>query len=325
MTIDVFEEICTRRKYSIETRRKLHDWFTIDGIPTLPSENVANLPSIPDCPLCKLMHLAITDGPLDFSTARNRRGPWSAERAGFRVGSVGTFLSFLEDGGTSPWLPKRGRMIENAQINPDLISKWIRSCETVHRSECAPLPLQIGYGSGLKVFRLIDVTKGCVVEISRSDKQYRYFALSYIWGRAEQVRLLTTNRHILMHPGGLQYPTSAKLLPKTIQDAIDLVRTAGEQYLWVDSLCLLQDDPNDMALSIPFMDMIYRGASVTIIAASGRDANSGLPGVQPGSRQAKQDVEEVVPGVKMVVLRELDEYLSASRYATRGWTLVSGL
>lgn len=272
------------------------------------------------------MFLANKGGPLGLSNPwYHGSGNWSGVRAGFNVGRIGTHLSFLEDNGSTPWLEKRGRVIEKSQINPDLISKWMHSCETVHGSKCAPLPLQVGHGFDLKVFRLIDVSNNCVIEIANSDKQYRYFALSYIWGCVEQVRLLTTNRHILMRPGGLQHPKLANVLPRTIRDAMDLVRVAGGQYLWVDSLCLLQDDPNDMAYNIPFMDIIYRGAFATIISASGADANSGLPGFRRGSRQATQHGQEVVPGVRMVILRELDDFLRASKYATRGWTLVSSI
>lgn len=303
--------------------QRLYDWHRTEmPVPRLPSGTTADFASQPDCPLCRFIHFAITGGPRNV-TAEAHHGEWR-KRGGFRIGRIGTYLSFIEDSSSLPWLPKRGRVIKKTEIDPGLISKWIRSCETVHRSECAPLTLQVGNSSGLKVFRLVDVTKNCVVETSDSDKQYRYLALSYMWGHTEQVvRLLTTNRDTLMRPGGLQQTASVNLLPKTIQDAIELVRLVGEQYLWIDSLCLLQDDLEDMTLSIPFMDMIYRGAFATIIAASGTDANAGIPGIRPRTRQAEQYVEEVVPGVKMVVLRELDEYLSVSRYATRGWTLVS--
>jgi hypothetical protein len=59
----------------------------------------------------------------------------------------------------------------------------------------------------------------------------------------------------------------------------------GERYLWVDSLCIVQDDPQEKHGQIANMDAIYGNAILTINAAAGQDANAGLPGVRPLSRK----------------------------------------
>lgn len=56
------------------------------------------------------------------------------------------------------------------------------------------------------------------------------------------------------------------------------MRLVGLRYVWVDCLCLVQDDGDDMADGIAKMDLVYRGARATIIAATGTDANAGLLG-----------------------------------------------
>ncbi len=75
-----------------------------------------------------------------------------------------------------------------------------------------------------------------------------------------------------------------------------------------------------MRRGIQSMDMIYEGSALNIIAASGYDATAGLPGVGYCSRTSRQEIEEVKPGVRMGVYRELSIHLSPTRYSTRAWT-----
>lgn len=82
-------------------------------------------------------------------------------------------------------------------------------------------------------------------------------------------------------------------LPVTFKDAMSLVRKLGERYLWVDSLCIVQDDANDMQLQIAAMNMIYSSATLTRAAASGDNANSGLAGMSAGARTFRQHIEKV--------------------------------
>jgi hypothetical protein len=51
----------------------------------------------------------------------------------------------------------------------------------------------------------------------------------------------------------------------------------GEKYLWVDSICIVQDDPVVANAQINQMDLIYAQAVLTIVAATGQNANVDLP------------------------------------------------
>jgi hypothetical protein len=64
--------------------------------------------------------------------------------------------------------------------------------------------------------------------------------------------------------------------PTTIMDAIKLCKDIGHTYLWVDCLCIIQDEAEEELVQIKSMDIIYSKASLTIVAAAGDDANSGL-------------------------------------------------
>jgi hypothetical protein len=107
-------------------------------------------------------------------------------------------------------------------------------------------------------------------------------------------------------------------LPKTIQDAMEVVKRLGMRYLWVDALCIIQDDEKDRTKEIYRMDSIYEGSAFTLVAASGIDANSGLVALH--ARKEEQQDETIWPGVRMTAIHDLEDILSNSRYGTRGWT-----
>jgi hypothetical protein len=118
--------------------------------------------------------------------------------------------------------------------------------------------------------------------------------------------------------GGLKVDQTE--LSQTVRDAMDLVLQLGERYLWIDALCLVQDNPEDMAQGIENMDVIYESALMTVIAANGEDQNSGLTSQNGTKWETRQFYREVAPGVKMTIIQGVHKYLAASRYSSRGWT-----
>jgi hypothetical protein len=101
--------------------------------------------------------------------------------------------------------------------------------------------------------------------------------LSYVWGNVKQCPLTTRSESDTGKPSATQVSATFKdieELPLSIQDAIYLTRQIGERYLWVDSLCIIQDDPEDKAAVIPEMGAIYGNAYLTIVAADGSDSNA---------------------------------------------------
>lgn len=62
-------------------------------------------------------------------------------------------------------------------------------------------------------------------------------------------------------------------LSKTFQDVISITRESGIDYLWIDSLCIVQDDPNDWDREASSMSGVY-GSSALNIAASGASNGS---------------------------------------------------
>jgi hypothetical protein len=232
-------------------------------------------------------------------------------------GGLGTRMPFVQekDSTSSRW--GHARKISSTQIDDSLVKNWLQLCERHHGKSCT-LPLQTTEEMQSLLTsptRVIDVEKHCIVD---TERDCRYVALSYVWGQVSTLRLLKSNKVTMMTPDSLA--SMRQDIPRTISDAIDLVSRIGERYLWVDTLCLIQDDNDDMSIGIQTMDLIYERSHFTIIAGSGVDANAGLPGVRPNSRNIRQVIDQVNPGNKMTVLYELDDYLKPSKYASRGWT-----
>lgn len=120
----------------------------------------------------------------------------------------------------------------------------------------------------------------CIVNL---PKDCEYVVLSYVWGKTAQLRLLRENYESLTQPFALR--ALLDTLPRTIADATTLVRQLGERFLWVDSLYIIQDSPEDLAVQIQHMNIVYGCASLTIVAAAGSGSDAGLPGLRPNSRK----------------------------------------
>jgi len=168
---------------------------------------------------------------------------------------------------------------------------------------------------GLRVLRFIDVKRDRLVEMQNICQ---YVALSYVWGNVPNFRLTKANRRELLISGAIK--TVWKMLPRTIKDAVELTRKLGLRYLWVDALCLLQNDREDLELGVAVMDQVYEQSWLTIIAACGHDANAGLPGVRDGSRRESNLTVEVKRGIWLGVHTGLDLLFKHSVHNSRAWT-----
>lgn len=111
-------------------------------------------------------------------------------------------------------------------------------------------------------------------------------------------------------------------LPRTIDDAIYLTERLGFDYIWIDALCIVQDDPpEEKNRSLKRMDAIYNCSALTVVAASGRHADVGIPGVSI-ERIHGPCVEEI-GRVQVSTMSPSYTDLENSRsltWNTRGWT-----
>lgn len=129
--------------------------------------------------------------------------------------------------------------------------------------------------------RLIDI--GCVEDTADGegssarlvttrdlDRPTRYCTLSHCWGKAQVVKLLKSNLDAFL--GGL--PVSE--LPKTFRDSLCVARRLGIRYIWIDSLCIIQDDGEDWLSEASQMHSVYSNSDCNICATSASDSSQGL-------------------------------------------------
>ncbi|KAF2677527.1 HET-domain-containing protein [Lentithecium fluviatile CBS 122367] len=98
-----------------------------------------------------------------------------------------------------------------------------------------------------------------------------YLALSYCWGTGRGIPQ-TTSKTLQAHKKGIPW----KSLPRTFQEAILLTRSRGFRWLWIDALCIVQDDASEKFQESLRLDEIFGNAFLTIAATSAVDPTKGL-------------------------------------------------
>lgn len=140
-------------------------------------------------------------------------------------------------------------------------------------SEAASLPAQ-------DPLRLVEIHPGrrgwapAIRLIHTDGHHYPYAALSYCWGKAQpgDSRPWQTKHETLKsHLQGID----KRHLPRTLQDAISICERLQIFYLWVDSLCIIQDSTSDWAAEAAKMSGIYLGSLITISLSASVSAESG--------------------------------------------------
>ncbi|KAJ9496009.1 hypothetical protein H2202_008532 [Exophiala xenobiotica] len=65
-------------------------------------------------------------------------------------------------------------------------------------------------------------------------------------------------------------------LPRTFQDAIAVTANLGFQYIWIDSLCIIQDSSEDWVNESALMGKIYQNSRLNLGATASKDSFGGL-------------------------------------------------
>ncbi|KAI1770717.1 HET-domain-containing protein [Hypoxylon cercidicola] len=211
------------------------------------------------------------------------------------------------------------RLVDSDWIDLGLPQRWKWRCDKTHTCSSTH---NLGHLTAERPSWVVDTWLQCLVPCSLS---ITYVALSYVWGGIPIFKTLKENINQLQKPSSLAEGNTSPPIPRTIRHAMSFVQRLGERYLWVDTLCIVQDDAQ--SIEIAKMAAIYANASVTIIASDGVDADSGLLGLRGIS--APRSVEQVVypftRGVAAIETYGPDHFLEDTIWCTRGWTLQEAL
>ncbi|KAL8299045.1 hypothetical protein RB597_007607 [Gaeumannomyces tritici] len=229
-----------------------------------------------------------------FSSEDVRAGSWP--RRSMAIRPIGTGADESADGQqqSPPFTTGcSGRLLRSpSEMDLDWVRDRLRACEQCSSSSSSSRTMTANKQQQQHPVRVIDVQNMCLVDLHEDD---RYVALSYVCGTAAQGSMLllgASSERALRHPKGLLHFWDT--VPRTIQDAVKLVREIGERHLWVDALCIMHDDPADVEAQIAGMGSVFGGSALTICACCGDDATHGLPGVEPGTRKHTRQVVEMV-------------------------------
>jgi hypothetical protein len=164
-----------------------------------------------------------------------------------------------------------GRPVEgsaNSSIVIGRARKWLDECDTHH--SCKPsktlLPsrvIDVGHLGSSQVRLWEPVPEGTTGE---------YISLSYCWGTSRE--FTTTRATIEERKKGIIIAD----IPKTYQDAVKLTRELGIRYLWVDALCICQDEHADWERESAKMLSTYSNAYLTISASRAKESSEGFLG-----------------------------------------------
>lgn len=161
----------------------------------------------------------------------------------------------------------------NSEASWKQILRWVEQCPLDHHSCNARIrhdsrdrkPTRLLFVGDL-VNPSVNLCETKTLDLSRTE----YMTLSHCWGDGVPLRLLHENYNRFL--AGIEFSE----IPKTFQDAIDATRRLSVQYIWIDSLCIIQDSREDWLHESAKMHHIYQNSYLNLMAAASSNSHGGL-------------------------------------------------
>lgn len=201
----------------------------------------------------------------------------------------------------------------NVTASAEAIAKfWLEDCECHHEyckgsdatDEIPRLPTPVIY------LGPCDENKEPVL-LATNGQPGRYATLSYRWGQCEIPKTASDNMAHRHHSLPLD------LMPRTFQDAVNMTKALGLEYLWIDALCIVQDDQDDLMRELFMLPQIYANCAVTLVAVGSMDAQSGC---RPNRNKLSMVDCPLADGISVEAdSRERNDLLYSGSVHERGW------
>ncbi|KAJ3542101.1 hypothetical protein NM208_g4275 [Fusarium decemcellulare] len=157
------------------------------------------------------------------------------------------------------------------------VKHWLEHCQNNHPTcsedaDDAWLPtrlIYVGSGDGADRVKLIHTH-----QLASTELPAQYVALSHMWGTAKFVTLESSNLNRFQN----EIPLMS--LRRTFVDAVNVARELGVHYIWIDSLCIIQDSEEDWRKESKTMALVYANAVCTLAAAEAEGLEDGLLNVR---------------------------------------------
>lgn len=153
--------------------------------------------------------------------------------------------------------------------NFKLAIRWLNDC-LKHHSMCTistlpnpPLPSRV-----LDVDSQLAPSKLALV--SSEGRHGPYLTLSHVWGKAQIIT--TTKSNLSQRLAGIELAD----LSRTFRHSVRFARAINVRYIWIDSLCIIQDEPKDWENESVKMGDYYTNSLLTLAAVGSSDGNGGL-------------------------------------------------
>lgn len=216
---------------------------------------------------------------------------------------------------------------------------WLSECVENHTGCAQPFfsstPGTTTTADAFVPTRVLDVggsNQDRIVLVQNAPAGSPYIALSYCWGPDPSGTVTTKKDNVATHMDP-QRGIGLSTLPQTIQDAVLVCRRLNVRYLWIDALCIVQDDGDDWRREAAQMCNVYQRSHVTIAAHRASACQHGFLGAQEFGRNEHQSVFWTENGkssdgtppkkAKMILRAEHNDIhsLPTAPLGSRAWTL----
>jgi len=202
----------------------------------------------------------------------------------------------------------------------EIIRQWVSICNnhTCYPTNISFLPTRLLdlESAASTSFRLVSSSS-----LRLQGPERHYTALSHRWGLPDKVDRFCAYTSNIEKLASKMHDDE---LPKTFRDAVKVTRGLGIRFIWIDSLCIVQDDPVDWDRESKRMEEVFSSAYLTIVATCADNSRDGFLKGRHDRDEVKMWTRKSNEAQAYHVCQAIDDFSShveQSDLSKRGWVL----